>query len=58
MKIPELPVEPVAVDDRRYTEAPEDEDLIHELVKIADRKTKPQFIGPSAELMPGGDGDG
>ena len=65
MRMPELPLEPVAIDDRRYRaasdrpyEAPEDEDRIHEMVKIADRKTKPEWVGPSAELMPGGDGDG
>ena len=61
MRMPEMPMEPVerdgsfgfAQDDR-----PEDEDRIHELVQIADRKTKPEWVGPSAELMPGGDGDG
>lgn len=55
MRVPELPLEPVAINDRRYDEAPEDEDRIHELVKIADRKTKPEWVGPSAELMPGGE---
>ena len=62
MKMPELPLEPVerngsfgfAQDDR-----PEDEDRIHELVKRAneyiEKHHKPQFVGPSAELMPGGE---
>ena len=37
MRTPEMPVEPadVAITDRRYTEAPEDEDRIHEMVKRA-----------------------
>lgn len=64
MRTPELPLEPIegrliigATD-----EAPEDEDRIHELVKRAneyiEKRQKPQFVGPSAELMPGGDDDG
>lgn len=39
MRMPELPMEPVAVDDRRYTEAPEDEDRIHALVAWANERT-------------------
>ena len=61
MRMPELPVEPMVRADvgiGPYGERPEDEDRIHELVQIADRKTKPEWVGPSAELMPGGDGDG
>ena len=60
MGYPELPLEPrdgrliIGATD----EAPEDEDRVHELVQIADRKTKPEWVGPSEELMPGGDGDG
>ncbi len=36
MRIPEMPLEPVAINDRRYDEVPEDEDRIHELVRRAD----------------------
>ena len=35
MRIPEMPLEPLAITDRRYTEAPEDEDRVHEMVKRA-----------------------
>lgn len=56
MRVPEMPLEPVAINDRRYDEAPEDEDRIHELVKRAneyiEKRHNPQFVGPSAELMP------
>ena len=58
MRVPELPLEPIvrAVDD---DEVVEDEDRIHELVKRAneyiEKHHKPQFVGPSAELMPGGE---
>lgn len=61
MKVPEMPLEPMVradVGSGPYGEAPEDDDRIHELVKIADRKTKPELVGPSAELMPGGEVDG
>ena len=55
MRMPEMPLEPMvrAVEDAGPYE---DEDRIHELVRraneIRDRKHKPQFVGPSAELMP------
>lgn len=58
MRVPELPLEPA---ERRDGEPVpyEDEDRIHELVKLAneyiEKRHKPQFVGPSAELMPGGE---
>lgn len=59
MRVPELPLEPVVRADvviGPYGEAPEDEDRIHELVKRAneyiEKRHNPQFVGPSAELMP------
>lgn len=46
MRMPELPLVPVAIDDRRYRaasdrpyEAPEDEDRIHALVAWANERT-------------------
>jgi hypothetical protein len=60
MRMPELPVEPVVRADvgiGPYGEGPEDEDRIHELVQIADRKTKPEWVGPPAELMPDEEAD-
>jgi len=84
MRVPEMPLEPSPFENRwgHDFDLPEDDDRIHALVKIADERTgarilrsaqndrKPQFVGPSAELMPdegrcghrplreGGDGDG
>ena len=61
MRIAELPLEPLADRWAFDDEVLEDEDRIHELVKMANEKTraandrpykgKPSWIGPSAELM-------
>ena len=44
MRVPELSLEPGPFENRWAwdDEAPEDEGRIHELVKIANRKTKPR----------------
>jgi len=40
MRMPEMQLEPVAINDRRYDEAPEDEDRIHELLAWVHRRTE------------------
>jgi len=39
MRMPEMPLEPVAINDRRYDEVPEDEDRIMELLAWANGRT-------------------
>ena len=56
MRVHELPLEPVERVDVGSDPYEEDEDRIHELVKRAneyiEKRHKPQFVGPSEELMP------